>query len=70
MAKMKTFAVEVEVVSTRTVYVQARREGGAREKVMTREGWAEANRYNDDPVLDSVLYPERDGVRITKVRTV
>lgn len=69
MAKMKGWAVEVQIVQTRTVYVEARREQGAIDKIMTREGWAEATRYQEDGVLDAVMDPTRDGVTVVGTRT-
>jgi hypothetical protein len=67
MAKMKTFAVEVEFTVTRTVFVEARRPGGAEAKVLTREGWAEATRYCDDDVLDFYIVPP-PGMTVTRIR--
>lgn len=48
MAKMKTFAVEVEFKIRRTVYVDARRPNGAAEELMTDDGWRKAMAYQDD----------------------
>lgn len=69
MAKMKTYAVEVEIVHRRTVFVDARRPNGAIEKVMTPEGWRDAIRYQEDDVLDSVYYPAKN-VTAIRVREV
>lgn len=67
MAKMKHFAVEVEIVHRRTVFVDARRPNGAIEKVMNPEGWKEAIRYQEDDVLDSVYDPNKN-VTVVRVR--
>jgi hypothetical protein len=68
MAKMKTFAVEVQVVKTVTVFVEARRENGAREKLLTEDGWREAVRHDYDDELPPYFDPKR--MQITRVRTV
>lgn len=67
MAKMKTFAVEIEFTVTRTVFVDARRPNGAVERLKDREGWAEATRYQDDPVLDNFFELPKDA-SIKRVR--
>jgi hypothetical protein len=47
MAKIKRFAVVVEVTERHTLFVDARRPGGAVERVMTDEGWREATAWMD-----------------------
>lgn len=42
MAKMKTFAVAIEVITKHTLFVEARRPDGAIKKLMSDEGWREA----------------------------
>jgi hypothetical protein len=69
MAKMKTFAVEVEITLTRTFIVEARRPGGAEEKALTDEGWSEAIRYVD-PAEHDVLWGQRKNARVVRVREV
>lgn len=64
MAKMKTYAVDVEYVVKRTVYVSARRPNGAAEKVLTEAGWREATAYDDAP------FQPPKGTTITRVREV
>lgn len=52
MAKMKTYAVTVEYTVSRTYYVAARKPGGAKERILSDEGWAEATRFDsvcEDP---------------------
>jgi hypothetical protein len=63
MAKLKTFPVEVEYVVKRTLYVNARRPGGAAIKALTDEGWREATQYEEDA-------PSRPpgGAKVVKVR--
>lgn len=48
MAKMKQWAVDAEITIRTTLYVNARREGGARERLLTDEGWREALTYAED----------------------
>lgn len=63
MAKVKTFAVDVEYTVRRTLFVEARRPNGAAEKALSREGWAEAVRYDDD----APAYPPK-GAAVVRVR--
>lgn len=42
MAKLKQYAVDVEYTVTKTIYVQARRPGGAEQHALTNEAWREA----------------------------
>lgn len=65
MAKMKAYAVDVEYVVKRTLYVSARRPNGASEKVLTEAGWREATAYDDD-----APYAPPRGATITQVREV
>ena len=69
MAKMKTFAVEVEITVKRTIFVEARRPNGAVEALQTREGWAQATAYTDDPVLEGYFEAPKDMV-VTQVRAI
>lgn len=66
MAKMKTFPVEVEYVVKRTLYVNARRPGGAATRALTDEGWREATQYDDDapsrPPKDTKVVQVRDSI--------
>lgn len=48
MAKMKTFAVDIEIRRTVTVFVEARKPGGAEEKIQTEAGWREATGYEEE----------------------
>ncbi len=64
MAKTKVFAVDVEYTIRRTLFVKARRPNGAREALLTNEGWQDAIRYLDD----SCLPFSPNGVAITEVR--
>ncbi len=48
MAKMKMFAVDIEYTVRETIYVEARRPGGAQEKALTDEAYREAHAYDDD----------------------
>jgi hypothetical protein len=48
MAKMKTFMVEVEVTTKLLLFVEARKPGGAEEKIKTEEGWRDATSYHED----------------------
>lgn len=48
MAKMKMYAVDVQITQTITVYVDARRPGGAQDSIETDQGWQDATRYEDD----------------------
>lgn len=66
MAKVKLFAVTVEEVRTHVVYVEARRPGGAEEKVASEEGWREAVRYDYDDELPPYFDAKR--MRVTDVR--
>lgn len=58
MAKVKTFAVTVEWTVRRTVFVEARRPGGAEEKALSHDGWTEANRYADDDECVPLFLPK------------
>lgn len=70
MAKMKTFAVDVEIVLKRTVYVEARRPGGATEKILTREGLLDVTRYSgEDEIWDSVIYGSGE-LKVSNVKVV
>jgi hypothetical protein len=66
MAKMKTFAVEVEVTRREILFVEARRPNGAAEKIQTEEGWREATSYNYDDGLPSYFDPK--SMKIIKVK--
>jgi hypothetical protein len=69
MAKMKTFAVEVEITKKVLLFVEARRPGGAEALVQTEEGWSEATRYHDeDEGLPRWFDPST--MKITDVRSV
>ena len=68
MAKMKTFAVDIEVTTTHTVFIEARRPNGAVEKLQTEEGWREATRYDYDHELPQ--YFEKKSINILKVRDI
>lgn len=65
MAKMKTYAVDVEYVVKRTLYVTARRPNGAAEKALTDAGWREGVAYDDE-----APYAPPKGTTITRVREV
>lgn len=67
MAKMKTWAVEVEITTKRTQFVDARKAGGAAEKVLTEEGWREATRYDPDGE-DAGYYLDRRNAKVVGVR--
>lgn len=64
MAKMKTFAVEVEITIKTTLYVDARRPEGAATAVMTENGWRKAMAYQDDVDLQF----RRTDAKIVNVR--
>lgn len=64
MAKMKTFAVTVEITVRETLYVEARRPNGATERVLTEEGWANATSYDDN---DWIRHRRRDA-KVVNVR--
>jgi hypothetical protein len=66
MAKMKTFAVEVEITRKETFFITARRPNGAIEKIKTEEGWREATSYNYDDGLPFYFDPK--SMQVTKVR--
>jgi hypothetical protein len=66
MAKMKTFAVDVEVRRTITVFVAARKPGGAEEKIQTEEGWREATAYEEE----APMWFDPKTMSITRVREV
>lgn len=66
MAKMKTFAVEVEIPIKRMLIVQARRPNGAAERALSEDGWADAMRYEDDTDLS---FYRRDA-KVLSVREV
>jgi hypothetical protein len=57
MAKVRYYAVDVEITVKRTLFIQARKPGGAAQKLLTREGWAEATRYEED---DAVVFGRDD----------
>lgn len=59
MAKMKTWVVTVQVTRELTLFVEARRAGGAQEKLESEEGWREATRYQDDEVAVPVRFDPR-----------
>lgn len=67
MAKIKTFMVEVEITTRVMVFVDARKAGGAREKIQTQEGWREAVRYSD-PDENLPMWWNADKMKITDVR--
>lgn len=67
MAKVKTFAVDVEFIVKRTVHVAARRPNGAVDRLKSRDGWAEATRYQEDPVLDGYFELPKDAT-VVRVR--
>ena len=48
MAKMKTYPVTVTYPVTLTVFVVARKPGGAVDKLYTEEGWREASQWHED----------------------
>lgn len=48
MARLKRWAVTVEWTEKRTLFVAARRAGGAEAVVLSEEGWQEAVRYDED----------------------
>lgn len=54
MAKMKMFALDVEITRKVTLFVPARRPNGAKERLLTEEGWREAIAYHDDIELGDV----------------
>lgn len=59
MAKMKSYAVDVEIVIKRTIFVEARRPGGAVEKITSFDDLREAIKYHhedDGGLWDDVLY--------------
>lgn len=66
MAKMKQFAVDVEIVIKRTLFVTARRPDGARQRVMSEEGWVEALQYEEPEDLDLMFY--RNSAKVVAVR--
>jgi len=69
MATMKTFAVDVEITVTRTLFVEARRQGGAIEKLSTADGMAEATRYDDDDLFSHRKIGD-PGIKVVQVREV
>lgn len=68
MAKMKQYAVEVEITRKETLFVEARRPNGAVEKIKTHEGWREATSYNYEDHLPSWFDPKT--MKVTNVREV
>lgn len=70
MAKLKTYAVEIEYTVRETLFVQARRPNGAAEKALTNEAYAEAHHY--DCVEDCYCVPSTlpDGAEVLTVRPV
>ena len=66
MAKMKTFAVTVEITVERTLIVEARKPNGAAERALTDEGWWDAMRYEED--VDLRHY--RSDAKVVRVREV
>jgi hypothetical protein len=68
MAKVKTFAVEVEIVLKRTVFVDARRPNGATARLEDAAGWSEAVRYQEDEALHDVHSLKDANVTVTRVR--
>jgi hypothetical protein len=66
MAKMKSFMVEVEITYRTCVMVDARKPGGAVEKLQTDDGWHDAFRYHEDVDLRF----QQDGHKIVNVREV
>lgn len=63
MARVKTYAVDVEYVVKRTLFVQARRPKGAEERALSEDGWRDATMYDED----APAFPPRD-VTVTRVR--
>lgn len=51
MAKIKMFAVEIEITRRVIVYVDARKPAGAVSRVRSPEGWAEARRHDYEDQL-------------------
>lgn len=68
MAKVKSFAVEVEITIKTTLFVEARRPNGAAEKVLSEDGWREACRYTDSDTYDLMFL--RRNAQVTRVREV
>lgn len=69
MAKMKTFAVEVEIPVKITLFVDARKPNGAVERLFTDEGWRQAWRY-EAPAYDDVLSGRRKDAKVLGIREV
>lgn len=58
MAKVKTFAVDVVIPVHRTYYVEARKAGGAADKLKTDEGWRQATAYEEPDSWTPQRFPE------------
>lgn len=65
MAKVKTYAIDIEVVVKRTLYIEARRPNGARDRLLTPEGWREATAYQEGDALP--ISPD-DSITVTRIR--
>lgn len=48
MAKMKLWAVDVEIVVKRTLFVPSRKAGGAEAYIQTEEGWRDATKFDEE----------------------
>lgn len=70
MAKVKTWALELEIVSRRTVFVEARKPGGAVDKLTDPREWARAVAYTEDELLSSVDRIDQPNVRLVSARQV
>lgn len=63
MAKLKTFAVEVEITLKRTYFVEARRPNGAAEKLLDRDQWMSHTAAADE----EYLMFESENAKIVKI---
>lgn len=66
VAKLKEFAVELEITLKRTVFITARKEGGAATKALSEDGWNEATVYWDE---DDLRF-ERTNAKVISVKEV
>jgi hypothetical protein len=64
MAKMKTYAVEVEVTTKHVLFIEARRPNGAAERLLTEDGWNEAIAWRDEDWLQF----QRRNAKVVRVR--
>ena len=67
MAKTKLYAVEVKWTTRRTMFVEARRPGGAESKALAKENWDEVTRLGDQ---DEWPFTRPDDLEVVAIREV